>query len=372
MITKYFFGFLSVACGLLVGCNSAGSNAGDGTITVVEQDGGPLTICDGRSVKDTITMPLSDLVEDCRLVRLENLDTALFKFSGTVISDNYIGIRNSGGAFKLFDKDGKFLCDVGAVGQGPGEYQNLYDEMIDESNKCIYLAPFYGSSKIWKYNLDGMLVEAFDFGEELNKAKIGLNPDGTISIVHMLFKGMNSFTAAHVAKDGMITKYVTSESMQVAPGYEHDIFSYQNVPEFAVSITTTDTMYHYNFQKNKHEPRFVMSWNAEEKPFRLYNELPGYFVTSMWGKGVVFVDKKANTSNYVKLKNDFLGNMDTPANFAKGYFFSVYEPYALIEKIDTRLKQSDCSDADRKMLEELKASIDENDNSYMLVGKLKK
>lgn len=387
MVAKSISGWLLIACGLLAGCGFVGSSAGDGTVTVIEKGGVPFTICDGRSVKDIITIPLSDLLEDCKLVRFENSDTALFKFGGMAISDHYIGILNSEGAFKLFDRDGKYLCDVGAKGQGPGEYLYLYDAAIDESNKCIYLVPFSGSSKIWKYDLNGLFTDAIDFGEELHKAKINVNQDGTLSVAHLYFKGLSSFSAAHVAKDGTITKCVPPINLQIETrdkegrfcGFNQEVFAYQNMPDLSVSITTTDTLYSYQPQKNTMEPRFIMTWSAQKKPFRHYIELPNYFITSLadleaasgWDLGTVFVDKAKKTSSYVTLKNDFFGDMDAPISFYKGHFFAAYEPYALSEEIEKRLRQSDCSGADRRLLEKLKASINEDDNCYMFVGKLK-
>ncbi len=179
-----------LATAFLAACGP--SSKDDGTITRLEQNGNTLTVCDFAKVKDTLNVPLSEWVEDCRLVRFENTDTALFKMWWPAITDNYIGIRQSGGVFKLFDHKGKFLHDIGAMETGPGEYAgSLYSELIDEKNKVIYLAPFAGSTKILKYNLDGTFVTDYDLGERLNKPKLSLNPDGSISLVHLCFQGMS-------------------------------------------------------------------------------------------------------------------------------------------------------------------------------------
>lgn len=110
------FGLSLLMAGGLFSCSSKG----DGSVTVIEKsDGVALTVCDYSLVGDTVDVPLSDWVEDFKIVRFENSDTALFKFWWPAITDNYIGIRQSGGAFKLFNHEGKFLCDVGSVGQDP-------------------------------------------------------------------------------------------------------------------------------------------------------------------------------------------------------------------------------------------------------------
>lgn len=378
MNTKIISYFLLLTWGLFASCNS---NNSDGSVEIVEQDGQQLTICNVDNVKDTLTMPLSTFIEDCKLVRFENTDTSLFKFNYTVITDKYIGIRNSGGAFKLFDHDGKFLCDVGGFGQGPGEYGSLYDELIDETNNCIYLAPFYGSQKIYKYDLNGKYLEAIDFGEKLNKPKLGLNPDGTISLTHLCFKEGSSFMNAHVAKDGTITKYIPSETNKIETtnkegqfvGFNNEIWSYQNVPGLVFMTMPVDTLYNYNPLTNRLEARFTVKLSGSgEKPFCIFNELPQHYIATLWGKGTILIDKQNHKSNYIKVVNDSFGNIEAPLNFNKGWFFAMYEPSALIEKIEAYFEKGNYTDEDRKKLEELKASLDENDNNVMFIGKLKK
>lgn len=377
MNTKIISCALALSWGLFAGCSS---NESDGSVTIVEKDGWELTICNVENVKDTLTIPLSTLIEDCKLVRFENSDTSLFKFSGIAISDNYIGIRNSGGAFKLFDHDGKFLCDVGGYGQGPGEYGNLYDELIDETNKCIYLAPFFGSKKIFKYDLNGKYLEGIDFGEELNKPKLGLNPDGTISVTHLCFKETSTFMSAHVAKDGTITQYIPTEDKKINPlneegqyvGFSNEIWSYQNVPGLAF-MNNIDTLYNYNPKTNNQEARFALNFpGSGEKPFCIFNELPRHFIGIIWGHGTILVDKQSHKSSFINIVNDSYGNIGAPLNFNKGWFFAIYEPGTLIERIDTYFEKGNCSQEDREKLEKLKATLDENDNSVMFIGKLKK
>ena len=80
---------------------------------------------------DTLDMSLSSLVEDLYVIPLDNRDEALTKGENPHVTENYILIRPwSGEAAKLFDKEGRFICKIGDFGQGPGEYQNLYDEYV--------------------------------------------------------------------------------------------------------------------------------------------------------------------------------------------------------------------------------------------------
>lgn len=350
-------------------CNS--SSKGDGSITTSEQGGKTVTVCDFTQVKDTLTVPLSEWVEDCRLIHFENIDTAFFKMWYPTISDNYIGIRQRDRmAFKLFNHDGKFLCDVGQPGQGPGEYGSLYGEVIDEKNKAIYLTHFFGRDYISQYNIDGTFNKNIPVGEELNKPKVILNDDGSLSIVHMPM-GKEQLLAAHITKDGKVNKYVPNKDNQILfNNFDNEIWLYKNVPGLTFAYTSVDTLYHYNPEANCLEARFTMT-NKPEKTYTLYDELPHYFMATVWGRGVIVVDKKAQTSSYIKLVNDFFGGLPAPTTFTDGWFFSMYEPSNLIELIEERLGKSDCTEKDKQVLNKLLDSLDENANNVMMIGKLK-
>ena len=140
-------------------------------------------------MKDTLTIPLSEWVEDFQIVRFEDNDTAIFKMWWPLITDNYIGIRQRNkGAFKLFDRQGKFLCDVGRVGGGPGEYEkSIYSEAIDEENGWVYLASTGWKKYLFKYDLQGKYLGEVEVGEYLNKPRIQMLADGNLALAHMYF-----------------------------------------------------------------------------------------------------------------------------------------------------------------------------------------
>lgn len=369
----------SLAAALLAACTPATQS--DGSITVTKQNGNELTLCDFSKVSDTLNIPISQWMEDCRIIRFENTDTALFKFAWPAITSRYIGIRQHGGAFKLFDHQGKFLCDVGKIGQGPGEYAgSLYSEAIDEQNKCIYLAPFFGSSKILKYNLDGTFASDIDLGEQLNKPKLCLHADGSLSVTHLCFEGRSRMMAAHIGADGSVTRYEPAPGKAINPfdkegrfvGFNNEIWSYGNVEGLTFMTMPTDTLYTYNYQANRMDARFALqNPPAGENVFLIFNELPGRFLATVWGKGTIDIDLKKQQSHYVKLVNDFFGGIPAPVNFANGWWFAMYEPLTLMDRIEQRLSQPDCSEQDKETLHKLLDSLDENDNNIMFIGKLK-
>ena len=119
MKTKAFLPAIVFLLASLASCNSSVPKSlvtDDGSVRIIENPDGPLYICDLKAAGDTIDIPLSELVEDCRIVRFETSDEALFKAWWIEVSDNYICVRQQSNVVKLYDKDGKFLCNIGAMG----------------------------------------------------------------------------------------------------------------------------------------------------------------------------------------------------------------------------------------------------------------
>ena len=117
-------------------------------------NGHPLTVASLDLLKDTMNLPLSALVEELQIVRLENREEALVEPGYVCMSDNYMLVVNWKTPCKLFRKDGTFVCKVGNIGLGTGEYKWIYDVQIDEKNGRIYLLQ-QGTREILSYNLEG-------------------------------------------------------------------------------------------------------------------------------------------------------------------------------------------------------------------------
>ena len=133
---------------------------------------------------DTVTLPLSSLVENCVLVQLETRDDAFFTPGATTVTEKYIGVRSR--TYMLFDRSGKFLCPIGAIGQGPGEYAILlYDDIIDDKNDLVYLGAFM-ENKIMMYNTSGKFIKDIVAPHRLQKPKMFLS-DGILTVVHLPF-----------------------------------------------------------------------------------------------------------------------------------------------------------------------------------------
>ncbi|MDR2424184.1 MAG: 6-bladed beta-propeller, partial [Prevotellaceae bacterium] len=113
------------------------------------------------SAEDRGVFYLSSIVKSVRPILLEEPDYALI---GDIyqmdIVDNHIFILDALVAKKMFmyDMNGKFLRQIGAMGEGPDEYRALADFCVDTERKEIYLLDRY--KKLLKFNIrDGKHLE---------------------------------------------------------------------------------------------------------------------------------------------------------------------------------------------------------------------
>ena len=374
MKTKNLISTLWLSIFILSSCNEASKNA----VNAKEA----LTVCDFNSLdKTTKDIPLSELIEDCQLLLFENSDSALFKAQTITASDNYIGIRQRDGAFKLFNRQGKFLCNIGAKGNGPGEYSiAIYDELIDEKGGYVYLSSFVGD-KLMVYDLNGKWIKDIKLPLKINKPKIAINDDGTLSVVHMSFNEKDPF-AFCVDMDGNIKQQILTPPHLTVGDFNGEIFSYQNGPDFEFFHTSNDTIFAYNAKENRLEPHFVMKFSDLEKiPIHIFMLLPTYVFANCYfwdeekgrpGEGYIYaIDRKTGKGSRFNLVNDYFGNLPTPYSFNKGYYLRTMEPGALKEKIEEHLASGKCPDNQKDKLKELTASLNENDNNLLFIGKLK-
>ena len=102
--------------------------------------GDTLIICDINLIKDTIDFPMSLLLSDIEIVKLdEKEDATIDNVSLHTVSPNYIGLYSFYGGIKLFDRYGNYISEISKKGQGPDEYTlSPSDMLIDEAQNRFY------------------------------------------------------------------------------------------------------------------------------------------------------------------------------------------------------------------------------------------
>ena len=340
---------------------------------------------------DTATIPLSSLVENCTLVQLETRDDIFVNAWFTTVTEKYIGIRqNANTPFLLFARSGKFLCAVGKIGQGPGEYTvGAYDAIIDDRNELIYLSPFVGD-KILVYNTSGQFVKDIVLPFRMNKTKIFLS-ESILTVVHMPFPNTKAMALQFDVNTGIVLKEVAPLEHLVVNSFDYDIINTRNASGiFDFAFMNCDTLYHFDVKNNKICPAFKVEYSSSEKPWMVYFQMnkdllltnvsflgidPNTGRQKYIPKGLVATDLKNKTSLYIRVTNDYYGNIPVQVGyftFFHGYYVLNIQPEQLIEDIENRLAQRNCTENDKQVLNKTLSTLKENENNVVFIGKLKK
>lgn len=352
--------------------------------------------CDQKLLADTVRIPLSFFTEEMELVKLDNRDEALVGQTGVTVSDNYILVYGSRqNPFKLFDRKGKFLTNIGAIGQGPGEYQMVYDAKLDEANNRIYILS-WNASQLLVYDLQGNVLDPIPLCLRCPKAKFNVDlSGGKVSVVLLPFKG---YPAVAWTQDleGKRIDFIEPGHLEAPQDFSNEVTAGFNIPGvFDVNIlcimpTRVDSLYRYASDKNRLIPTFTLNFaNTDKIPWHGYGEYPHHFVGNFseppvevspgsWTNGQTFhyiVDKETGKGSFFTLYNDYFGNLEIgyPSSaFFNGYYTRNIEPGNLMTDIENALKNQDITAEMRKKQTDLQASIDENDNNYVMIAQLKR
>jgi TonB family protein len=391
MRTKTLPTTLFIATLLLCSCsNNNPKNQQEGFISIHIND-----------VQRRVEVPLSSLIESLEIIQLEDKDGAFSRSRGIVVSENFIGIRADRDAFKLFERTGQFIGNIGAFGQGSGEYSsNLYHVQICETAERVYLVPWANANRIMTYNLQGQYLpdEAIPFAFSTRKVVFYVdNNNNHVVVVTLPFQGTDEYVVWVQDFEGNAIQTVSSDGFAVAPDFSNEIYSFRNTPNFDFQRmkfhqTEQDTLYHYDIENNVLRP--VFTFDAPIKPGELiytYAELPRHFLIdisvvgrpeiSAFGQSItaqsdrlILVDKNTQEAQSIQLRNDFFGNWVIEHPFYRmhnGYFTQSMEPIELKELLDEALKRADLQLDVRQRITELNKSINFDGNDILMIGKLK-
>jgi len=384
-----FLSMFLISCG-----NSTGHTAFDNLDIVAEKviiGDSELISCDLTKLKDTVDIPLSLFIEDLKMVKLDNRDEALIGFTFITITDKHILVRNiRQNPYKLFDIDGKFITTIGAYGQGPNEYQNVYDEWLDEESGQIFILP-WSSNKLLRFDLQNNPLNPIPLRYRVSKGQIFVNvKESTVSVFLLPFKGIPVVAWTQDFEGNMIDS-IPAGHLAIHPDFSNEVYSNKNMASFDCSLfilteQRPDSLYHYNSTQNKLNPKFTLDFKDRPWKIHSYFELPYHFlgeitvekklsenlsVTEYPSKYIV--DKRTLKGGFYRLYNDFLGGIPMEwASFYNGYYFWNADPGELKDLLTQHLDDSNMiTEKERSKLTDLLESINVNENNYLFYGKLR-
>lgn len=133
-------------------------------------------------------MLFSDLIESLEIIKLDGREEALVATypSGIDVSSNYILIEPDGvSALKLFTRKGRYVADIGGVGQGPGEYKYAVNRFLDEKQGRVAIAE---NQKMLFFDLKGRFLskESISLPETITKSSIWIDLENEKAVVVVL------------------------------------------------------------------------------------------------------------------------------------------------------------------------------------------
>ena len=367
--------FFFISCMILFSCTPTPKNLE--TVLVNDKQ---VLVLDESEVTEKRKVPISELVDGYELIPFEDSQNAYFKMQWMYFTENYICVRQENGPVKLFDKEGRFVHNVGDEGHGPGEYISAYDVLLDEKSQSIYVAPFIGAD-ILRYNFQGDYTGKLTPMAQVTKGRLFLPSDSVLSLVHLCFlESSDKFTAADmVLSDPKKTSYVYNEALAVrlvnekneGVGFNQEVFSYRNTDRFAFYITSSDTLYHYDHQKDEMQAVFTMKLE-KESDFFLVNELPHHYLTHIVNNSIILTEKETGKSCQAEFINDYIGNTPIFPRIQDGYLFMNMDPETMTEELKKTLESGDYPEGQEEHLRKLLELFASAKNDVLFRAKLKK
>ena len=384
-----------IACMCIVACTTVKEGNSLDQCNVVASrvvtDGDTLVVCDVSKIEQHIKLPLSTLVKDWKLLKLENSSKeAMVQPSSIYPSENYLLIHpvEYNRETMLFDKTGKYLFDIGRKGNGPGEIVlDIADIEMDEDNDCVYIRD-HKPSRILKFRLST--------GEYLTEiplsyyrtAKFLLNPKDETLIVTCRPHQRREEGIPWIWKQdfqGNILQelpkraYIRTDWSQfwLWNRNEEIVFFDFNIPG------RQDTLFHYNIQSNRLKPHFTVDFGNEIPNHQYEDTSDFYLVTLLSEVGMskpfnptkrILIDKKTLKGAYVDIVLDGYGDFSITHcwMFLKDNYFtmSLY-PHQVAETCEKLLAYPEnLTQEEKQNLQELLDGITEDDNAFILYGKI--
>ena len=150
---------ISLCSTLLLSACGEGGTARKGEIATIDVE---------TAFQNPQELLLSDLGEKLTYIPLETLDESLVKLDSSshmVVTDQYIFVGEMGAPLLCFDRStGKFLRNIGSVGQGPGEYSGSIDMEVDAEAERIYFRA--SPTQYHCYDFEGKFLNTITLAED--------------------------------------------------------------------------------------------------------------------------------------------------------------------------------------------------------------
>ena len=373
------------------------------------------------SGSDNQTLLLSDIVEDVEYVKLETTDDCLVAGSvrGFITNDDiYTLNKYSDEKLLRFDrKTGKFISQIGSIGQGPKEM--IDPGFVFAKDSLVYVSSSI-SNKVYVYTNENQFIRSVPFCKDRSSSEDGAGQ--TISVIDHQYIvrhpgqlqasfNCNQYIAADVIDMNSNRLFAMRDTSDVygimltldwdpIRWYYKGNINFYNEPDRTVYAVTKDSIiprYYFNLGDNKWpvidgkltkeffkyikfksfretEDYLYLYWNQSQKGyFARFNKktetLDVQEQAKFWGRfWHLGVPGLKNDINGCNRSVDFIGLMDEQSSIVQMFSASGKEDYIKVLKESQDVKFPEKRQQLLKLLEEM----GEEDNQILAIYKLKK
>ena len=374
------------------------------------------TIPFAEIIKSPREVKLSEFATDVEIIQLEkNHEVLIGVIFDLKLTEGYIFINPGGNSPILqFSRDGKFIRHIGKKGRGPKEYDSVRAFSVDEKNERIYIQT-NSTHKIIAYNFEGDFIKTIKYPAIERLENVWSRDSLFVSFAEPM-EGDEPYIFMEHNEQGdtlqTIPNYIFWDN--VDQYYNIYLFFLHNFYRFGGKLHMkgwyNDTVYFYN-KNNKIVPKFSVDLGKHKLPDDLIYErkwtrpLPnglcwvevsetsnyifipyGYHFdivnmkNSKEERGCVLYNKKTDTGIAVQeavqwgFIDDLTGGPDFKPIFTNDTLaimpISAFDlkQYLNSDKFEKReVKFSD----EKEKLNQLKNTLNENDNHFLVLVKLK-
>ena len=235
--------FLFVALGILCACGPASNqpvgldNSPVVAQRVVTPQGDEVVVANMDLMTDTIDFPMSLLLSDLEIVKLDDRQEALIGDGYTFVSPNHIVSLAYQSGVKLFNRDGSFITSVSKKGNGPDEYRNgLYDAQIDDVNNRLYFINF-NANKVMTFDLQGNALQHIPLAKQVKKGKFHIDTEKKrVYMAALCFENTEPAFYIQDFEGNMIQEVPSNHLASQVMDFSNEVYSEQNTSALDYSM----------------------------------------------------------------------------------------------------------------------------------------
>ena len=267
-------------------------------------------------------IPVSDFISELEYIPLQTTRDCLVGESirDIIVTSAHIFITGPlglGSFCYAFSRDGKFIGEIGSVGQGPGEYQFITRLSIDEKNQSLYLEA--SVRNLLEYSLDGVFRKSIDLPKNMGY----LSTECVYPLSNNLFighipndRGSEEYNFILFNDSGQVIKSFVNHvkferSGNWISGFDGAMKPFKVKQSLYLKEFTNDTLYCLNAQ-NELIPQYVFNLGKYAFPQHLKETYTPYASYEASYKDIITIPNRKYYSPMTGITNYFFFTFDVP------------------------------------------------------------